>query len=230
MADEIEATLGDGEPARRKGKLHGATVSKLRELIVSGYFAPGTRLNERQLCEQFQVSRTPVREAIKTLTQDGLLRVLPNHSAVVTELDPAEISALNDVVSVMEALAGELSAQSITDEAIAELEQLQAEMQQHQARSDMPAYFAANKRFHRLLVTLSGNPVLLWVWDLLALRVDRARYSSNLEPQRWREAIAEHGRILDALKARDPAAASQALRSHVRNGLVGLVARLEEET
>lgn len=229
MADESETAGASPEPSRRKGKLHGATVTKLREMIVNGHFAPGTRLNERQLCEQFEVSRTPIREAIKTLTQDGLLRTLPNHSAVVTELDPAEISALNDVVSVMEALAGELTAQSIGDEAIAELGMLHYEMMLHHARDDMPAYFAANKRFHRLLVTLSGNPVLLWVWDLLALRVDRARYSSNLKPARWKEAIEEHQRILDALKARDAVAASAALRAHVRNGLAGLVARLEGE-
>ena len=69
------------ESDRRKGSLHGNTVAQLRNMIVTGVLAPGSRLNERELCEQLQVSRTPVREAIKTLIQDGLLTSLPNQSA-----------------------------------------------------------------------------------------------------------------------------------------------------
>ena len=81
-------------PGKRKGHLHGNTVARLRNLIVTGVLAPGTKLNERELCDQLAISRTPVREAIKTLIQDGLLRALPNHSAVVSELDLDEVVAL----------------------------------------------------------------------------------------------------------------------------------------
>jgi DNA-binding GntR family transcriptional regulator len=64
----------------RKGELHGSTVVRLRELVITGELAPGERLNERELCERLQVSRTPVREAIKTLIQEGLLRAQPNRA------------------------------------------------------------------------------------------------------------------------------------------------------
>jgi DNA-binding GntR family transcriptional regulator len=169
-----------------------------------------------------------VREAIKTLTQDGLLRALPNKSSVVAELDVGEIEALIDVVSTIEGLAGELAAARATDEAVAEIGMLHYRMMLHHTRDELPGYFEANKAFHRRIVELSGNPVLLWIWELLALRVDRARYSSNLWPKRWKMAIQEHEQILAALTAGDAALASQRLREHVRNGLSGLVAALKE--
>jgi DNA-binding GntR family transcriptional regulator len=221
------AKLPVPDPGRRKGKLHGSTVAQLRNMIVTGVLAPGSRLNERELCEQLKVSRTPVREAIKTLIQDGLLRALPNQSAVVLELDPEEITALIDVVTVIEGLAGELAALRATDETVAEIGLLHYQMMLHHSRDELPGYFEANKAFHRRIIELSNNSILLWVWELLALRVDRARYSSNLWPTRWKAAIQEHQQILDALAARDPARAGQALRDHVRNGLSGLVAALQ---
>jgi DNA-binding GntR family transcriptional regulator len=214
---------------RRKGALHGGVVTQLRNLIVTGVLAPGAKLNEREICEQLAVSRTPVREAIKTLIQDGLLRALPNQSAVVAELDLDHVTALIDVVTMIEGLAGELAARNITEEAIAEIGLLHYRMRLHHARDELPGYFEANTAFHRKIVEIAANPVLLWVWDLLALRVDRARYSSNLWPTRWKTAIEEHQGILDALSARDSAKAGEALRQHVRNGLSGLVAALSGE-
>lgn len=215
------------EAGRRKGRLHGSTVVKLRNLIVTGVLTPGARLNERELCEQMSVSRTPVREAIRTLVQDGLLKAMPNQSPVVSELDPDEISYLVDVVTTIEGLAGELAAARATEEAVAEIGLLHYQMMLHHTRDELPGYFEANRAFHRKIVDLSGNSVLIWVWELLALKVDRARYSSNLWPIRWKTAIQEHQLILDALITRDPARTGQALRDHVRNGLSGLVATLQ---
>lgn len=221
------ARLPPPEAGRRKGRLHSTAVTILRNMIVTGMLAPGTRLNERELCEQLAVSRTPIREAIKTLTQDGLLRALPNYSAVVSELDPAEVNALIDVVMVIEGLAGELAVAHVTDEDIAEIGLLHYQMLLHHTRDELPEYFEANKAFHRKIVALSGNSILIWVWDLLALRVDRARFSSNRWPTRWKTAIQEHQLILDALTARNGENLARLMREHVRNGLSGLVASLE---
>lgn len=223
------AKLPADESGRRKGKLHGNTVTHLRNLIVTGALAPGARLNERELCEQMAVSRTPVREAIKTLIQDGLLHALPNQSAVVSDLDLDEITALIDVVTTIEGLAAELAAAHATEEAVAEIGLLHYQMLLHHTRDELPGYFEANTAFHRKIVALSGNPILAWVWDLLALRVDRARYSSNLWPTRWKTAIQEHQQILDALAAGDRARAGEAMRDHVRSGLSGLVAALKKK-
>lgn len=217
------------ETPHRKGELHGATTSALRNMIITGVLAPGSRLNERELCEYLEVSRTPVREAIKTLAQEGLLQSLPNRSPVVAPLDPTQTSALIDVVATIEALAGELAAQRISDAQVAELGILHYTMLRHHARDELPGYFAANKAFHRRIVECADNPVLLWVWDLLALRVDRARFASNLWPARWQKAIDEHAGILDRLGARDADGVARSMRQHVRNGLSLVVAAADEE-
>jgi DNA-binding transcriptional regulator YhcF (GntR family) len=143
------AAMPAAQGERRKGRLHGSVVRKLRNLIVTGVLAPGTRLNERELCEQLDVSRTPVREAIKTLVQDGLLRAMPNQSPVVSELDPAEITDLIEVVVTIEGLAGELAARRATDEELAEIGLLHYQMILHHTRDELPGYFEANKAFHR---------------------------------------------------------------------------------
>lgn len=196
-------------------------------MIISGTLAPGQRLNERALCEQLEVSRTPIREAFKALTQEGLLDAVPNRSPVVATLDPRQIRELAEVVAGIEALAGELAATRMTDAQVAELGILHYTMLKHQAAGELPGYFEANKTFHRRIVEYAGNEVLLWVWDLLALRVDRARYASNLWPERWQEATAEHGQILARLVARDAAGAASALRLHVETGLAVVVSSLE---
>lgn len=222
-----QAPTQDG--TRRKGAVLANVVGQLRNLIVTGVLAPGSKLNERSLCEQLAVSRTPVREAIKILIQDGLLHALPNHSAVVSELDPDHVNALIDVITVIEGLAGELAAKNATDESVAEIGLLHYRMLLHHARDELPGYFEANKAFHRKIVELAANPVLLSVWEQLALRVDRARYSSNLWPKRWKTAIEEHQHILDALAARDSERSGNALRQHVRGGLSALVAALSQQ-
>jgi DNA-binding GntR family transcriptional regulator len=216
------------DPAARKGELHLNAVQALRAMIVTGELAPGERLNERELCARLNVSRTPVREAIKTLAQDGLLQVWPNRSPVVMPLESAQTQALVEVVAAIEALAGELCATRITDAQVADLGVLHYTMMGHHAKGDLRAYFEANKAFHRLIIECAGNPVLVWVWDLLALRVDRARYSSNLRPERWRQAIAEHACVLERMTARDAPGAAQALRGHLRAGLSQVVQTLAE--
>lgn len=218
------------ETPLRKGDRHSNAVALLRDMIVSGVLAPGERLNERELCAQLDVSRTPVREAIKTLTQEGLLNCLPNRSPVVAPLDAAQTSALIDVVATIEGLAGELAARRITDTQVAELGILHYTMLRHHARDELPGYFEANKAFHRRIVEYADNPVLLWVWDLLALRVDRARYASNLWPTRWQEATHEHSDILERLTARDAEGVAAAMRRHVRSGLSVVLASLQGGT
>jgi DNA-binding GntR family transcriptional regulator len=148
----------------------------------------------------------------------------------VTRLDAEETAALIDVVSAIEALAGELAAARITEAETAELGILHYTMLKHRAKDQLPDYFKANKAFHRLILEYSGNPVLLWVWDLLALRIDRARYASNLWPERWDKAMVEHGAILERIKQHDSSGAAKAMKSHVQNGLSIVVKSIREQS
>lgn len=221
-------TLIPSTEERRKGDLSASATAILRNEIVTGVLKAGARLNERELCERLNVSRTPIREALKSLAQEGLIIVRPNHSPIVSEMDVEELVSLVAVVATIEALAGRLACQYINDERIAELSFLQSKMYLHHTRNEMPEYFEANKSFHRRIIEFSNNKVLIWVWDLLALRVDRARFSSNLWPPRWSAAIQEHNIILEAIKAGDAEKASQALASHVQNGLSLVIERMQK--
>ncbi len=225
--DLLSAQL-DGGDERRKGRLHGTVVARLRGMIVTGGLAPGQRLNERELCDRLQVSRTPVREAIKTLTQEGLIVSLPNRSSVVSSMDAAEVRGLVDVVATIEGLAGRLAAQRVTDSEVAELGILHYRMMLHHSRDELPGYFETNKAFHRKIVEIAANPVLLWIWDLLALRVDRARYSSNLWPKRWEAALREHQGLLDALAERDAERMERLIAAHLRSGLGVVLQSIEQ--
>jgi DNA-binding GntR family transcriptional regulator len=130
----------DGAGVRhRKGDLHSNAASLLRKMILTGALAPGERLNERELCERLKVSRTPVREAIKTLTQEGLLNSLPNRSPVVAPLDAAHTSALIEVVATIEGWPENLQARRVSDAEIAELGILHYTMLKHHARDELPA-------------------------------------------------------------------------------------------
>src|SRR3979490_569362 len=101
--------------------LHEETVDRMRDLIVQGRLSPGERLNERLLCEQLGISRTPLREAIKLLAAEGLVDLLPNRGAGVSALEPARLADTLKVMGALEGLAGELACRHATPKHIAEI-------------------------------------------------------------------------------------------------------------
>jgi DNA-binding GntR family transcriptional regulator len=104
-----------------RGSLHDQVASRLRQMLVEGRIAPGAKLNERELCEVLEVSRTPLREAIKMLAAEGLVELLPHRGAIAVELDEQAVRNTFEVMGGLEALSGELAAQRITDAELAEI-------------------------------------------------------------------------------------------------------------
>jgi DNA-binding GntR family transcriptional regulator len=229
MADSDEMSKVEvAEEARQKGSLFSSTTEGLRQLILDGVLPAGQRLKERELCDQLGVSRTPVREAIKALTQEGLLLALPNRSAIVAALNPEEVRSLAVVVAEVERLAVELACEAATEADLEGIIGAHHQMIICHVRGDLREYFKANKEFHRQIILSTRNSVLLWIWNLLSVRVDRARYASNLQPKRWPVAMKEHNEILEVLIARDAARASVLMKSHVLNGLSAVISSLSE--
>ena len=104
--------------------LHQEVATRLRQRIVEGQIAPGAKLNERELSEQLQVSRTPLREAIKMLAAEGLVALLPNRGAVAASLGEQDVADTFEVIAGLEGQSGELAAQRITDAELAEIRAL----------------------------------------------------------------------------------------------------------
>ncbi len=199
--------------------LHDEVLARLRDFIVEGNLAAGARVPERLLCERFGISRTPLREALKVLASEGLIELLPNRGARVRRIGEREMIELFDVMGGLEALAGRLACERITEAGFAEIERLHHAMYGHYLKRDLHGYFACNQAIHDRIVEAADNAALKATYASFAGRLRRARYSANLDANRdrWGEAMREHEEILDALRRRAGADLSDILFRHLRN-------------
>jgi DNA-binding GntR family transcriptional regulator len=199
--------------------LHDELTARLRSLITLGELSPGEKIPERELCEQFGVSRTPLREALKVLASEGIVTLRPNRGAIVSALTIEELDELFPVIGALEALSGEIACQKITDEEIEAIRRLHQAMVGHWRRSKLQPYFELNQQIHEAILEATRNETLKSVYRGLSGRVLTARYIANMSPERWAEAVEEHAQILAALEARDGAKLSRILKKHLANKL-----------
>ncbi|MEM8580389.1 MAG: GntR family transcriptional regulator [Pseudomonadota bacterium] len=206
--------------------LHEELVKRLRQAIVEGSLEPGAKVPERELCENLGVSRTPLREALKVLANEGLIVLESNRGARISNVTMEELEAAFPVIAVLEGLAGELACRLATDDEIDQIVTLHHDMFRYYEAGDRPAYFQANHDIHAALMTVARNPVLTQHYAMLSSRVERARLLANVSESRWAEAVEEHREILDAVKCRDGQRLSDLLKAHLNNKLVALKASL----
>jgi DNA-binding GntR family transcriptional regulator len=194
-----------------------AVGARLRDMIVEGVLAPGTRLNERMLCEQLNVSRTPLREAFKTLAVEGLIVLQPNRGAVVAQMSVPEIEQTFEVMGALEGLSGELACAHATDDEVAEVRALHFEMLAAHTRRDLPAYYKLNHAIHDRMNAMARNAVLTETYQQINARIQSLRFRSNFNQDKWDLAVREHGAMLEALERRDGNALRLILQQHLRN-------------
>lgn len=206
--------------------LHEEAVDRLRDQIVQGRLEPRARLNERELCEQLGISRTPLREAIKLLATEGLVQLLPNRGAVVSAVDPQRIAETLTVMGALEALAGELVCGHAPEAELERIRALHERMVTMHAKGDLAGYFRHNQMIHLAIVEASGNAVLANTYRQLNANVKRARYMANLSRERWDAAVAEHERIMQALEARDAQRLRKLLADHLAQKLAQVLRSL----
>ena len=195
--------------------LHAAVASRLRDMIVEDRLKPGERLNERELCEQLGISRTPLREAFRVLATEGLISLLPHRGAQVVKLSPAEVRDTFDVMGALEGLSGELACRHVTDADIASLRAMHQEMLAHHAERDLPGYYRINRLIHERINAIAGNPTLTRTYRALNDRLHALRFRSNYIREKWDRAVADHGEMLKALAARDGERLRRVLVDHL---------------
>ncbi len=223
MSDSVirDGTQRSGEatqaPPIVRAPLHDAVVRRLRDMIVEGELAPGQRVPERELCTQFGISRTPLREALKLLATEGLIDLQHHRGAVVAQLTPEAVDDMFQVMEALESLAGEIAAVRASDAQIAEIRALHFQMLAHHARQELSEYFRLNQRIHESIVEATGNTLLTNMYRGLSLRIRRARYLANLSKARWDQAVREHEQILEALSARDSQRLGRLLKEHLQH-------------
>ncbi|MBV8619528.1 MAG: GntR family transcriptional regulator [Curvibacter sp.] len=195
--------------------LHHEVAARLREQIFSGTLSPGTFLDEVALCESLQISRTPLREALKVLTAEGLLRHEPRRGCFVNEVTEQDLDEIFPVIALLEGRCAFEAARQVSDADLQELESLHQRLQQCAAAGQITAYYEANHAIHEAIIQLADNRWLAQVIGDLRKILKLARQQSLHAPGRLEQSLSEHLAVFAALKARDPEGADAAMRTHL---------------
>ncbi|MEI7513832.1 MAG: GntR family transcriptional regulator [Betaproteobacteria bacterium] len=197
--------------------LYEEVAELLRQRIFSNQLAPGSWIDELKLAEEYGISRTPLREALKVLASEGLVTMKVRRGAYVTEINAKDQRDVYHLLSLLEADAASVVAASASAEQLQDLQGL------HQALAaaavDTDQFFELNERFHMRLLEIADNR---WRDQLVAdLRkvMKLNRHHSLLKSGRVAESLSEHQALMNALLARDPALSAQRMREHFSNGL-----------
>ena len=198
-----------------KQTLHDQVANWIRDMIIEGHLEPGSRIDETSLVDQLGVSRTPFREALRTLAAEGLVVIRPSKGVVVRKLTPADVFSMLEVLAEIERLAGRLAIERAAQDDLAQLEALHVEMMAHYARRDRLPYYKLNQTFHTRISELSRNDTLQDVHANIQAKLKRIRFIGNQSEDRWAGAVADHGQMIEAIRARDGLRLGDVLAQHL---------------
>jgi len=218
-------------PKLARQRLHDTVVEHLRSFIIEGTLGAGTKLNERELCETLGISRTPLREALKVLAAEGLIEISPNRGASVARMSELEIREAFELMSGLEAFAGELACERITVDELDEIKALHYAMIVCKNQNDLPGYYQRNRAIHDLINLAARNSALRQTYMALNWRIQALRFRSNLQTPKWDRAVHDHEEMIQALEARDGKRLSAILRQHLlakRDALMLMVGQADE--
>lgn len=195
--------------------LHDQVAQQLRDLIFAGELSSGAFVDETRLCEQLAISRTPLREALKVLAAEGLVRHEPRRGSFVNEVTEQDLDDIFPVIALLEGRCAFEAAQQASDADIAVLEDLHQQLERSAAQGRIPEYYAANYAIHEAIIAIAGNKWLAQVIGDLRKILKLARLQQLNAPGRLPQSLAEHMAIFAALKARDAEGADAAMRTHL---------------
>ncbi|MBL4916572.1 GntR family transcriptional regulator [Szabonella alba] len=201
----------------RKETLHDQVADRIRDLIIEGHLEPGTRIDEARLVEQLGVSRTPFREALRTLAAEGLVVIRPSRGAHVRKLSREDIFSMLELLARLESFAAELVCKRATDADLAGLSDLHDRMMGFYAIRDRMPYYKLNQEFHTQLTALTGNSALIETQGNLQARLKRIRFMGNRNPDLWAASVGEHEEMMAALMQRDGNALGAVMERHLLN-------------
>ncbi|MBA3325270.1 MAG: GntR family transcriptional regulator [Rhodobacteraceae bacterium] len=208
-ADPLDAALDRARPLR--DQVYGV----LRELILTGGIGPGAALDEKAIASRLGVSRTPVHEAVKKLSDEHLVEVRAQSGTIVAPLDRRQIEQAHVIRRALEAESAHHAARRITPawlNRLADIQLLHAAALERRAFVDA---IAQDDAFHRTVAEISGYPMLWRTIEISKAQLDRCRHAMIPREGQAAATLAEHAAILDALRRGDPAASQAAMRAHL---------------
>lgn len=213
--------------ALRNGPIHEDILRYLRQDIVEGRWQAGDRLPEPELCERFGVSRTPLRDALKRLETEGLVRLLPHVGAAVTALDPPDLMEKVVVLSGLEQNAAAHVAARQDGQVLARIRLLHTAMAHAARQGERARYAALNDDFHAAIVSGSENRTLQQLHETMMWHIHRARHRMHAAMPLAPDAASHHEEIVRALLAGDADGAILAVRHHLNDVARTMLASLE---
>jgi DNA-binding GntR family transcriptional regulator len=218
LAERFRSKRGTSAPSTRRPSqsMSERVYQAVRELIVAGELPPGAWLVETELAEQFEVSRTPVREALRRLIDEQMVAHDPYRGAVVRAVDLREATEIGEIHEVHDGLAARLATTRATDADLERFDDLLAQMRNSMVGGDWDGTVEANVAFHELIYELAGNSRLHAMAQGLQDSLRRFSAGAFADPERAVQVLAEHERCVETMKSRDPDAAERAARDHGR--------------
>ncbi len=208
--------------------LSGQTTAALREAIIKGDIAPGEKLNEPKLAEQLQISRGPLREAIRRLVAMRLVRHVPHVGATVVTLELESILELYDVREALEGKAAALAAENMSEADITKLRDLLELHRQHsEDNAGQYMQLEGDFDFHYQIIKGSGNQLLAdQLCDELYHLIRMFRFQTSRFESRSNRALIEHEQLIYAIEQRDPQLAEMLMRKHIARAKASIQAAL----
>lgn len=214
-APRPSAAADDG-PASRSAR------DALRQAILEGEYLPGERLVESSLCERFGASRFTIRTALQDLAAEGLVEIRRNKGAHVRKISFEEAIQITEVRMVLEGLVAARAADRVTDEQASELDEIGLLMRRAVTAGEFRRYSELNQRLHGLIQTIAGHRTADSLIETMRGQLVRHQYALSLLPGRPAVSQPQHERIIEAIRARSPEAAEEAMRDHIASVIEAL--------
>ena len=189
----------------------------LKEMIIFQEIPPGEKLDEDSLASQLGVSRTPVRESLYRLENEGIVKIIPRRGAFIVKHSKESINEILSVREVLEGLSAREAASHITDAALEVLESLSEKFSESNVRLLSKEYLQVDVKFHKTIIEASKNEWLISLMNILNDHIQMLRLRTVTFQGRPEQSLSEHRRILEALKAGDPLLAESLMREHINN-------------
>ncbi|MGA0541882.1 GntR family transcriptional regulator [Neotabrizicola sp. VNH66] len=211
-----EAMLASSPAPVQEGDdpLPNQIAGHIRHQIIHDILKPGEPIRERILAEQLNVSRTPMRDALKILSVERLVELIPNRGAVVVKNSTDDIADMLSIYTELEALGGAAACRMANEGDILRVERHLALMEAAVAEGDRLKYFRANQAFHMAIIAASRNKTLIEIHANLSLRLYRVRYLAIMAQEIWQGRAGEHQVLVDTLRARDTARMAELQKAH----------------
>lgn len=216
--NDTEAVSVGNDSTISSRALYQEVAGRLRHAIFSHEFEPGSWIDEQALARTYGISRTPMREALKVLSVEGLVTLIPRRGCYVAEIPEGEIEEIFPVLALLEGRSAHEATLKATAEDVRRLQELHEKLERYADRSDTENFFEVNQEFHRALHEIAGNRWLLQFINEMRKVMRLVRFHSLASEGRMEQSVAEHRQIMAAIRKRDAEGAEKLMRDHLLSG------------